>query len=93
MGEEVSAEAVVSRPVSEVLQEQTNLLRSIDSKVDSKADKSDLAELVHSVRDHDGRLISLESSREWSRRVMAAAGVFLLAAASVLGGLIGGHVI
>lgn len=93
MPEEVSPEAVVSRPVSEVLQEQTTLLRSIDQKVDNKADKSDLVELVHSVREHDGRLVSLESSREWTRRMMAAGGVFLLAAASVIGGLIGGHVI
>lgn len=93
MAEELSPQTTVSYTVREVLDEQTTLLRSIDHKVDSKADKSDLVELVHEVKGHGERITTLETWRAWNAKLWAASGVLLLAIAGVLGSLISAHVI
>lgn len=89
--QELSPQAVVSKPVVDVLDEQTALLRSIDAKVDGKADKSDLVDLVSKVNDHGSRIVSLEETRMFSRRLMAAGGVLLMAGATIIGSLIATH--
>ncbi len=60
---EVTPESTVSYSVKELLAEQTTLLRTIDSKVDSKVDKADLVPILMRLDDHHGRIVTLEDER------------------------------
>lgn len=66
---EVDENATVSFSVKEMLQEQTSILRGIDTKVDGKADKSDLAPIVSEVQRAHGRLQVIEDERKSEKAV------------------------
>ena len=60
MAGEVKDDATVNFTVKELLNEQTDLLRGIDRKVDGKADKTDLIPIQTQLLEHHGRLSSIE---------------------------------
>ena len=62
--DEVQPESTVTFTVKELLEEQTGLLRQIDSKVDGKADKADLIPIMNKLETHDTRLLSIEDERK-----------------------------
>lgn len=88
MPDEITPESTVSYSVKELLAEQTDLLREIDRKVDTKADKVDIADLrrridtkadVVDITDlhrrvdgQEGRLKTLEDEREGDRVIDVA---------------------
>lgn len=74
MAQEIGLDATVSYTVKELLDEQTVLLREIDRKVDTKADKADISELHRRIDRHDGRIKGLEDERDAGRAVGAARG-------------------
>ena len=69
--EELRENAVVSYTVKEILDEQTGLLRTIDSKVDTKADKADLIPLLSRLDNHHERIVVLEDERKSDRTAQA----------------------
>lgn len=91
--EELSPQTTVSYTVREVLDEQTKLLRGIDSKVDGKADKSDVTNLAQKIDGHGDRILTLENWRTTNTRFFAGAGVLGMIAATVVGSLVAAHVI
>lgn len=104
MDPELTEDARVSFSVRELLGEQTTLLRSIDKKVDTKADKADLMALWSRIDNHDGRIKTIETAREAEgavvtarvktrNRLWGAGAVFVGAMATLVGSLIGAHVI
>jgi len=60
---EMNVNSTVSYTVKELLDEQTGLLRSIDRKVDTKADKTDLVPIITELHNHDTRLTRIEEER------------------------------
>ena len=95
----ISPGSEVTYTVKELLDEQTDLLRGIDKKVDGKADKSDLTPIVVELRDHHDRLVSLETTRTETdgarkirNRAWAIIGSVAGVAAIIIGSLIDAHV-
>lgn len=64
MPDEIRPDSTVSYTVKELLDEQTSLLRQIDGKVDTKADKADLVPILTRLDDHHGRIVKLEDERK-----------------------------
>lgn len=62
--DEIGPDARVTYSVRELLAEQTALLRRIDGKVDTKADKSDIAAINSRVDGHENRIKGLEDDRD-----------------------------
>jgi hypothetical protein len=60
---DVQPDSTVQYTVKELLDEQTDLLRGIDRKVDGKADKADLIPILSRLDDHHGRIGRLEDER------------------------------
>ena len=80
------------------LDKQDNVLREIDRKVDSKADKADLVALGVKIDGHGSRIASLEehrteqeSSKKFRNRAWAVAGTITSISAIIIGSLIGAH--
>jgi hypothetical protein len=91
--EEISPDAVVQIPVRDMLAEQTALLRSIDTKVDSKMDRADGIALAERLNGHGDRILTLENWRTTNTRFFAGAGVLGMIVATIIGALIASHVI
>lgn len=69
---------VVQYSVRELLGAQTETLVRIETKLDGKADKSDLIAVASEVRDHGQRITSLEEGHRTRRRAWATAGYVAL---------------
>lgn len=89
---ELTGDSEVSYTVKELFDQQNQLLRGIDKKVDSKADKADLIPIVADLGRHDGRITVLENNntqfeamRSQRRRIWTVIGS-IAGIAAVLGG-------
>lgn len=92
MPEELSGESHVTYTVRELLDGQTELLRSIDNKLDGKADKIDMVALTNEVRGHDGRIKVLEGRHTARNKAWAIAGTLASFAVIIVAALISkGH--
>lgn len=72
MAAEVGPDSTVSFTVKELLAEQTALLREIDRKVDTKADKADINLLHRRLDGHDQRIKGLEDERDADQAITTA---------------------
>ncbi len=69
---EMTPGSTVAFTVKELLAEQTALLRTIDSKVDSKVDKADLVPIVLRLDSHEVQLSDVRQASVVSRAVATA---------------------
>lgn len=72
MPDQITPDSTVSYSVKELLAEQTDLLREIDRKVDTKADKADISDLHRRIDSQEGRLKTLEDERDGDRLLKGA---------------------